>query len=148
MAGLQETLDRLVSAFAAEIITVLRDTPLDEMLALTENGSAIHNGKKATAAPVRRPRAKRAASNHEAAAPLPLDAMAVDAAERFFAERGTRGATEPQLFEALAAQGFAVPDEGARMIATLVERALIRDAGFRRTTGKGTAPVYVRSATK
>jgi hypothetical protein len=147
MAGLRETLDRLVTVFAAQIIAVLRDAPLDEVLALTARSVPVQNGGEttATAAPTRRPRAKKTAKK---AAPLQTDPMAVAAAERFFAERGTKGATEPQLHEALAAQGFAASNGAAGVIPMLVERAIIRDAGFRRTTGKGTAPVYVVSPLK
>ena len=58
-------------------------------------------------------------------------------------ERGTRGATESQLVEALEEQGISLGGAGKGAIQALVERAIIRDAGFRRNTGKGTQPVFV-----
>jgi len=158
MPALEETIRRLSASFADEIIAALRNVPLDELLALSADGEVAAEAKPAT----RQSRARRARSstprraNEEADArprpkPLPAPsreapaAATIDAAERVFAERGARGATVVQLGDALAAQGVSREGFGDEVIRVLVERKLIRDAGFRRTTGQGTAPVFVHA---
>ena len=156
MPALEETIRRLSASFADEIIAALRNVPLDELLALSADGDVAAEAKPATArSKARRARTSTPRRADEAADARPLPkplpersreapaAATIDAAERVFAERGARGATVVQLGDALAAQG--VPGEGVvdEVIRVLVERELIRDAGFRRTTGQGTAPVFV-----
>ena len=86
---------------------------------------------------------ERAARPKEAAAPVVDISPLIGAAERVFAERGSRGATALQLQDALAAEGLSPAEAAGDVIRLLVEREIIRDAGFRRTTGQGTAPVFV-----
>lgn len=165
MPDLEETIRRLSASFAEEIIAALRDVPLDDLIALSADGADGMARREtmlsplATAAPVSpRARATRARRNAQRPAKAPADTAAkpesqpqeaalsvttIDAAERVFAERGSRGATAAQLGDALAAQGVAVAHVAADVIRALVERDVIRDAGFRRTTGQGTAPVFV-----
>lgn len=77
-------------------------------------------------------------------APVParLDPKRINAALEFFEMRGSKGATAVQVDEHLKSSGF----EGEiDVVAPLLERGEIRDAGIRRATGKGTAAVFVRS---
>lgn len=162
MPDLEETIRRLSASFADEIIAALRNVPLNELLALTSerDGDAAPEAeveaKPATDRPrARRTRGKTATPRDAQGAAVTrapresrqepsqvLAAATIDAAERVFMERGSRGATAVQLSEALAAQGVP-PPQVADVIRVLVEREIIRDAGFRRTTGQGTAPVFV-----
>ncbi|MBX3263749.1 MAG: hypothetical protein KF782_29015 [Labilithrix sp.] len=147
MAHLRETLDRLIAAFADDVIAALRRTPLDEMLAVSQKRGA-HPTPAPTAAPsrARLPARKRFDAKRTklpAAGKGEVPSIATDTAERIFAERGRRGATESQLVEALEEHGILLGGAGHDAIQALVERAIIRDAGFRRNTGKGTQPVFV-----
>lgn len=147
MPDLEEAIRRLSASFANEVIAALRNVPLEELLALSADGGQRQD-KRAPAAPARTRRTRGTSSPRSAneAVEIPSaaavegpSASALDEAERLFAERGSRGATVTQLADALAAEGV----EAADVIRVLVERGSIRDAGFRRTTGKGTAPVFV-----
>jgi hypothetical protein len=148
MSKLRETIDRLVSTLAADVIAALREVPLEELTALA--GKRRHQGRsdsRTDGAPKsvrsKRPPQKRAPRSSSKSVPTAPDATVVDAAQRFFAERGRRGATEPQVYEALKAQGIMLGDDAAGLVRVLLEKNAIHDAGFRRTTGTGTAPVYV-----
>ncbi len=170
MPGLQEKLAALVSSFADDVIAALRRAPLDEVMALTGNRSRLEAAPepartKQRRAPSAAPRPKEAAARPKEAAAHPKEAAArpkeraarpkeaaapvvdisplIGAAERVFAERGSRGATALQLQDALAAEGLSPAEAAGDVIRLLVEREIIRDAGFRRTTGQGTAPVFV-----
>ena len=164
MPDLQETIRRLSASFADEIIAALRNVPLNELLALSserDGDVAPEVAAKAEAKPATdRPRARRTRARTSTARGAEQSTLArpsreprqepsqapaaatIDAAERVFVERGSRGATAVQLSDALAAQGVP-PPQVADVIRVLVEREVIRDAGFRRTTGQGTAPVFV-----
>lgn len=92
---------------------------------------------KAAPAPKKEPVAPKKA----APATGPLGAAAIVSVRRFFEECGRRGATAQQV------QRHLEHDESdARVPALLRElthEGVIRDAGFRRTTGNGTQPVLV-----
>ncbi|MBX3218134.1 MAG: hypothetical protein KF850_39370 [Labilithrix sp.] len=163
MAHLRETLDRLIAAFTDDVIAALRRTPLDEMLTISRKrgvgptstststsspSRARAPAKKPTEAKRTKPRPAGRAEEPNVAPEVPaltreVPAIATDTAERIFVERGRRGATESQLVEALEEQGISLGGAGKGAIQALVERAIIRDAGFRRNTGKGTQPVFV-----
>jgi hypothetical protein len=155
MPDLEETIRRLSASFAEEIIAALKGVPLDELIALSDESDGRHDTRPVVASRLQRSRPKRSPSHPTSEAldarvlPDParetLSASELEAAERIFAERGSRGATAAQLGEVLAAQGISRPDAAADVIRALVEREVIRDAGFRRTTGQGTAPVFVSS---
>lgn len=152
MPDLRKTLDRLVASFAEDIIAAVKNVPLNELVALTSKG-AEHKGGRAPATgtrigtgTTRRIRSTRAPRAKKAPAAAQIDSSVTEVVAQFFAERGSRGATEPQVDETLSRQGLNVPP--GDVIRVLVERGVIRDAGFRRTTGKGTAPVYVLAPTK
>lgn len=88
----------------------------------------------------RKTRSPRTPDRDHEDAPAPLSAGTIEAAIELFTERGRKGATAVQLESLL---GSALPVGGSeRLVAALLELGKIRDAGFRRTTGKGTAPVY------
>ena len=147
MPDLEDVLRRLSASFAEEVIAALREVPLEDLLALSDEGGA--RDRPAAPARARRPRPKKMAVDivdgrrPDASADGRPSTDVLEAAERLFVERGARGATAAQLAELLAARGVAVADGAADVIRTLVERESIRDAGFRRTTGNGTAPVFV-----
>ncbi|HVH40737.1 MAG TPA: hypothetical protein VM925_00285 [Labilithrix sp.] len=143
MASLRETLDRLVSAFTEEIVETLRNVPLSEMMVLTAGRTNAHPGRRASTASRSKGTARKRYTKTEL--PVPPGPNVLDAAQRFFGERGHRGATEAQMHEGLKVHGVVLADNASGVIEALVERGAIRDAGFRRTTGKGTAPVYVSS---
>lgn len=157
---LRQKLARLSSEFASQVFAALRAAPIEELAALAKPSaakpSASHPAAKrpsATrpvavreAAPAAAPRAratrtpratKKAAEPARAAAP---DRELTRAAVDFFTERGSRGATVAQVQDHLQA------DSANDIVSSLAERGVIRDAGIRRATGKGTAPVYVLSA--
>ncbi|HVJ89086.1 MAG TPA: hypothetical protein VM580_04725 [Labilithrix sp.] len=149
MSKFRETVERLVAGLAGDIMAVIRDAPLTELAALTANGTKVRPNRPV----VKVARAKSATKKRASAPSKPPsvvrdDAAAMGVAQRFFEERGQRGATPPQLAEALAAQGLAQTSDAAHIIKLLIEQGVINDAGFRRTTGSGTAPVYVFAGTK
>ncbi|MBX3215513.1 MAG: hypothetical protein KF850_25975 [Labilithrix sp.] len=161
MAHLRETLDRLIAAFTDDVIAALRRTPVDEMLTISRKrgvrATATSTTTTTSTAPATPSRTRGPARERtEARRTKPpagraavavmageVPAIATDTAERIFAERGRRGATESQLVEALEEQGISLGGAGKGAIQALVERAIIRDAGFRRNTGKGTQTVFV-----
>lgn len=146
MPKLTETIERLVTALTDDVIAAVRDVPLDELAIMTGASSAPEVPRPATrAAPERhviRRRPPPAAPPKEPPA-IYDESAALDAAQRFFEERGQRGATAPQLGEVLEAEGFAQASDASNVIDLLVSRGVVGDAGFRRTTGSGTAPVYI-----
>lgn len=157
MPDLEETLRRLSASFADEVIAALREVPIDELMTLAADGRDYQSSRLAPDPVVRsrrpprvaEPRAPaRQAANAVEARPraepveVRLTSSVIDVGERLFADRGSRGATVAQLADALTAQG-AHPATAPDVIRVLVEREVIRDAGFRRTTGQGTAPVFV-----
>lgn len=142
MPDLRETLGCLVASFAEDIIAALRNAPLSEVMALTAEGSIRHDDGPVVTGP-RRKRASPPKSAPGAADAVRVESLSVDEVERFFAERGARGATEPQVQEMLDRKGVRTACSAADLIRVLVERGVLRDAGFRRTTGTGTAPVFV-----
>lgn len=143
---LRQTLDRLASDFATEVFLALRTASLDELSAIAKPSPARPRVARSAAAalspaPASPPKARTRALK-KAAEPTPAappDRELTRAAVEFFAERGTRGATASQLQEHLQA-GSAVA-----VITALAARGIVRDAGIRRATGKGTAPVFVLS---
>ncbi|MBN9161863.1 MAG: hypothetical protein BGO98_23505 [Myxococcales bacterium 68-20] len=146
MAKLTETIDRLVTALADDIIAAVRDIPLDELAALTGKGIKVDAMRPATKAVRRKNATKERAPAPPKAPPVVRDhSAAMSVAQRFFEERGQRGATAPQLHEVLEAGGLAQTSDAADVISLLVARGVVGDAGFRRTTGSGTAAVYVRT---
>ena len=70
-----------------------------------------------------------------------LTAYAEQQVRRFFEDSGRRGATAQQV------QRHLEHDESdprvSQLLVTLAREGLIKDAGFRRTTGNGTQPVFV-----
>lgn len=84
----------------------------------------------------------KAKAAKSAPAPARLDPRRINAALEFFEMRGSKGATAVQVDEHLKASGF---EGDLDVVAPLLERGEIRDAGIRRATGKGTAAVFVRS---
>lgn len=87
------------------------------------------------------PKKEAAAPKKAAPAAGPLGAAAIVSVRRFFEECGRRGATAQQV------QRHLEHDESdARvpaLLRELTQEGVIRDAGFRRTTGNGTQPVLV-----
>ena len=142
MAKLRETIDRLVAALATDIIAALRDVPLTEMTTLVSNGAGVPARKPAAKVARRKSSAKNrsARTSKSAAAVREPDPAAIAAAEGFFVQRGQRGATAAQLREALGPQGEGAATDADVVISLLVDRGVLRDAGFRRTTGTGTRP--------
>lgn len=170
MPKLVETLDRLVSSFANDVMTLIRNGQIEELIHLTAPGTTVTAPLKKTTAATRakadaptstvasrgkngrgqaaprtpqapRTQSKPARTRRAAAAPVVPDAASLQTAIAYFAARGGKGATAYQLAEHLAAQGIAA--SGASVTELLLQQGAIRDAGFRRTTGKGTAPVFV-----
>jgi hypothetical protein len=142
MPALKDTLDQLVSTFAEDIIAAIRDVPLDELVGSTSNVGLPRAPRPARSAPPRKSTLKKPAAVEVSSGPPA--SIVVDEVERFFDQRGQKGATASQVDEHLRAGGFPHVDGASQeVIGLLVERGAIRDAGFRRTTGSGTAPVYV-----
>jgi hypothetical protein len=153
MAKLAETIERLVTTLASDIIAAIKDVPLNELMALGVRPSVRGaSGAPPAAAPEtsapRRGRGAKARSNgakRKAKAPPPParpDPKMIDAIVGYLTERGKSGATPHQVHEHLKASGFE-PTGVNDVVVGLAERGIVRDAGFRRTTGKGTAPVFV-----
>jgi hypothetical protein len=144
MSDIKDALRRLASDFAEQIIDAVRRASLDELAALkptidTELAAPppSREGRRTRAkSPPQRPKSSKRER-------VQLDAATIKAAERFFAERGDRGATEGQVYEALSAQGLPLVVGASELVQDLVGREVLRYAGFRRTTGRGSAPVYV-----
>jgi len=130
-------------------MAALRDVPIEELIALSEYEQDLGAPRRTpkVAQPRRRsaPRPAPPAPERtiEPAGPALVTEAEIEAADRVFAERGSRGATPAQLQDALAAKGLPARGDVSDVLRLLVEREIIRDAGFRRTTGQGTAPVYV-----
>lgn len=148
MVTLRETIDRLASSLADNIVAALRDAPLSELMLLTANGQKARSRQEATdlARPTNKATKKRATRTRAPKAPSPParpDPVLLDAAAAFLTERGRKGATAPQLQEHLKARGFEQSAGMTDLVSILAERGVIRDAGFRRTTGNGTASVYL-----
>jgi type IV secretory pathway VirB10-like protein len=166
---LRQKLARLSSDFASQVFVALRAASLEELAALAKPSAAKPSAAKPSAAqpsaskaPAKKPTAAAPIAAKEGApiapkAPVtraprapkksaePVRVAAPDreltrAAVDFFTERGSRGATVAQVQERLQADG------ANDIVSSLAERGVIRDAGIRRATGKGTAPVYVLSA--
>ena len=148
----------LTAAFVAEVVCALRAVPIQELAALSgrpftaQAGSAPGSRESPARPPARPVRAKAASARPKASADpetaraaAPPDPHAVQAALDFFVNRGARGATGVQVLEHLRTNGF--EDGGADVMTELAARGAIRDAGIRRATGKGTAPVFVTTAT-
>lgn len=97
--------------------------------------------KKEVAVKAPAPKKETAAPKKAAPATGPLGAAAIVAVRRFFEECGRRGATAQQV------QRHLEHDESdtrvPALLRELAEEGVIRDAGFRRTTGNGTQPVLV-----
>lgn len=148
MPDLRETLEMLVAAFVEDVLAAIKDIPLDELLegaARRANGERTDDDARLPRKPRRPKREKMPPKPRSAAVSrAPETAIVVDEIGRFFEQRGRKGATASQVDEHLRASGFVGVDGAVReVIGLLVEQGSIRDAGFRRTTGTGTAPVYV-----
>jgi hypothetical protein len=142
---LRGRIDALCSAFASDVFAALGRASLDELHALASRGKTGGAKTKTKATKARaEPRAKatKAAKVGPSALPsrksVPPSAEAASAALEFFAARGARGATASQVLAHLRSNGI---DED--VVQSLVARGVIRDAGIRRATGKGTSAVYV-----
>ena len=132
--SLRQKINALTMAFAADVVRALRGVPVQELAALSGKKVIVHRtAAKRVAAKKPRPRSAAA----------PLDGNAVKAALEFFQDRGLKGATDVQVQEHLRVRGFV--SATADVLSELAARGAIRDAGIRRATGKGTAPVYVGS---
>lgn len=123
---------RITAAFTAQVLEALRAASLEEL-------SARRPPAVKQAAPKK---TKRAAKQREARQVAP-DRSMIEAALRFFSDRGRKGATPDQLSAHLGELGFSK----ANVLGALLDESSIRDAGFRRSTGVGnkTSPVYVSS---
>jgi hypothetical protein len=131
---LRQKLARLSSEFATQVFLALRAASLEDLTALARPMAA-----QPFVATVPRIAKPRVAKNTTArVAPTP-DRELTRAAVDFFAARGAKGATAVQLQDHLQAEG------ASDVFTSLAARGVIRDAGIRRATGKGTAPVYVLS---
>ena len=160
VSRLRETLDFLIASFAEDVVTALRNVPLSELLALSANGDSRstvapkRRGSPASATPRRpsksepSPRPSKSAPRHPSkrAPPGRVEPLAVERAERFFVERGTRGATQAQMRDVFEAQGQALPEDDGALVRLHVERQIIRNAGIRRATKNGLAPVFVHAS--
>ena len=149
--SLSHKISALTTAFAAEVVRALRSVPVQELAALSgKRLSAPPAPQTIAARQAARPvavkvKAKAKADHVKGTAP-PLDRQAVSAALDFFVDRGRKGATGVQVLEHLRISGFV--SGTADILSDLAARGAIRDAGIRRATGKGTAPVYVDSAVR
>ena len=151
--SLSHKISALTTAFAAEVVRALRSVPVQELAALSgKRLSAPPAPQTIAARPAARPvavkvKAKaKAKANHVKGTAPPLDRQAVSAALDFFVDRGRKGATGVQVLEHLRISGFV--SGTAEVLSDLAASGAIRDAGIRRATGKGTAPVYVDSAVR
>lgn len=144
MPDLRETLDRLVVSFAEDVLDAIRGMSLDEVMGVA---AATRDRRAVPAAPatVQRKKAAKKPKSSKQPAVVRADARASEVAERFFLECGKRGATEFQMREAFKAHGLA-PGGSPEVVRTLIEREIIRDAGFKRSTRNGIAPVFVLSS--
>lgn len=144
MPNLRETIDRLVSEFATDIMAALREVPIGELTSAVGFTTDTQGAPRST----RRPPSPRSKGDippkNDATSPAPPDPRIAEVAAVFFEARGSKGATVVQLHEHLKDRSFAPsPEAVADVVSTLAQRGVIRDAGFRRTTGSGTAPVFV-----
>lgn len=153
---LRETLDRLTSDFARQVIAALRNASLDELAARAPAAAAVARprrgatpGHRARVAVARSPRTPRVAAPAAPAAPLPQSVTTPEmrsAALDVLEQRGSKGATATQLEAELSLQGFPVT---ADLVPSLVASGLVKDSGFRRASGgNATSPVYVAVALK
>jgi hypothetical protein len=148
---LRQKLARLSSDFASQVFSALRAASLEELSAFAKPSArppvrkpasaALASTKAAsTNARARAPRAAEKVVAQVRAVAAEPDRKLTRAALDFFTARGSRGATVAQVQEHLQAEG------ANEVVSSLAERGVIRDAGIRRATGKGTAPVFVLSA--
>jgi hypothetical protein len=138
---LRQKLARLSSDFASQVFSALRAASLEELSAFAKPSPKQPAASKPAATKQPKARAPRAAKKVVAPAPAAVpDRTLTRAALEFFSARGSRGATVAQVQEHL--QG----EDAKDVVSSLAERGVIRDAGIRRATGKGTAPVFVLSA--
>lgn len=149
---------RLTSEFASRILDTLRAASLAELTARGKApGSRAPKKVSAEKPAAKKPPAKKPAAKSVSAKKIPakkpatkrapaaearLDREVRFAALSFFADRGSKGATAHQLGVHLTELGLG---SKADVIGSLATEGVIRDAGFRRSTGTGnkTATVYV-----
>lgn len=139
-----ETLDRLTSDFARQVIAALRNASLDELAARAPAAAPAAQPRRGATARVAVARGPRTARAEKVAAALPQSVTTPEtrsAALRVLEHRGSRGATASQLEAELSLQGFATASD---LMQSLVESGLVKDSGFRRASGgNATSPVYV-----
>ena len=146
---LTDTMARLRAEFSTQLMEVVQVASREELAARRALSSPISpiRSTPAEAAPAKRkpgrPRKNpivvpAAAAKHEVSTAM------IAASERYFGERGNKGATATQLATFLAEHGLST---NADVIAELTSRGTIRDAGFRRSTGVGnkTSAVFVKN---
>jgi hypothetical protein len=138
MNELQATIERLSSAFADDLLRTLRQLPLEEMIRLVGGQPSQRKAVVPSSAP-------KQGAPRASAPSRPSNAESEQALYRFFEASGQRGATAQQAYRHLQENGDREVAIGttSKLIDSLVSRGVLRDAGFRRTTGNGTAPVFV-----
>lgn len=151
---LRDTIERLTSDFAEQVVAALRDASLEELAARSSRSAAATPPPRRSTAPRASSRTKsrpatratpRAGDDDGATTQVvtALSAAVRSAALDILAERGRKGATEGQLSADLAGQGLPPVRDLMRLLA---ERGDVRDTGFRRASGgHTTAAVYVIS---
>ena len=137
---LTDTMARLRAEFSAQLMEVVQLASREELQA-----RRAHSAPAPAAAPEKRKPGRP--RKNPIAAPAPkheVSSAMLAASERYFGERGNKGATATQLAAFLSEQGMATD---ADVIAALTTRGSIRDAGFRRSTGVGnkTSAVFVKN---
>jgi hypothetical protein len=136
---------RITSEFTAQILEALREASLEELSARRKSQPrAVAKKKRSTkAAPAPKVKVARPSKVEKPKARRAPDAGLTRTATSFFAERGRKGATADQLTAHFAEHGLA--EQGEAVLEELARAGVVRDAGFRRSTGTGhrTMAVYV-----